>query len=60
MQKKKDKVEDETAKKAKDNVTSAEVLIGDCELYEETLNPNFSEKQNAIQEILDKHGENFG
>ena len=43
MLKKKDMIEDKTAKKAKDNIDNAERLIGDIEVYNETIHPNYTE-----------------
>ena len=31
-------------------------MIGEVELYEETIHPNFQEKRDKAQQILDTHG----
>ena len=59
MLKKKDMIEDKTAKKAKDNIDNAERLIGDIEVYNETIHPNYTEIQSKAQEILAEHGDTF-
>ena len=57
MQKKQDVIEDKTVNKAKDNITTAEDMIGDIQLYEETVHPNFEDKKQQANEILEQHGD---
>lgn len=54
IEKKQHAIEDETLKMAKENIKKAELAVGDLEVYEETIHPNFVELQEKAQTHLGK------